>query len=1037
MNLDGAPELTDLPWRTNTAMGSGIRFRNRNNGVEISIKKRNKKKSLYLIQNAYSRHFKKLDFLEGVPVQSLDGLLVGSHGTNDKTLSCTIIILEYNDKNDRIGTVKIPLNTSSVYKPTGGTKRCIVCVNLAGYGQCTLYGIRFEKLNQPSAASEASTLPNLGPELTGAISEDNVFVRYSDVKKIIATEAATSGQAEPIAPADFRENFNNLSSIAHKTLTALAGSLPVSDGSRYYKKIPLKAGIITDVYMYNFYKDVFDDIYYLSPGNYEEVLSSVKLDLLLYVTCWRGIDSDEWQGVKFREKPAKAFENIIKKARADGAKLVFQSIEDPSNFDYFLPLAKEFDYIFTTDIQCVGQYMTECGHERVYYGEYGANPHFNNPIGCRRHSLNAAFFAGSWAPRYKERCEDMETAFNSILASGGDLAIADRNRGLKEQELQYPPSFQRCVIPAIDHALLQSMHKIFRYNLNFNSIKNSPTMCAMRIYEMQAMGIGIFSNYAKSVFNNFPEVRLIPWAMDMTDDFSQPESLDEYRQKMNLVSNILNDKTAYDVATQMVQKIGFTDFSIVAPVVCVICEPEFITEARQQLARQRYSQYVIAGSADFKTQAEWEKFRQEHHVEYFTWFSPQHEYERGYIDNLMNAFKYTRARYVTHLAWFDGERFHDGEQHEYTRTIGGKARSIFSAEEFSPEDFRLKDYDEEIADIDGGYAIDPFELNYIRYVEYHKQDAQEFDPKLSVIVPVFNNGRFLKSKCIESLKRNKLWPEMEILLVDDSSTDQETLDIINELVREHANVKSFFFDGGNSGSASRPRNKGIDLATAPLIAFLDPDNEISPGGYDALVSLYHQASEQDDRHLDFIAGFHVKVEEQAKIIGKRSDTPLLFVDDLKARFLESGKFPLIPTQPTVISRKLFEDGALRFVEKAVGQDTLFGWELLCHAKLGAFTDAAYLIYYAQRISSIVNVIDSVYFQKKLILETAQVKVLKDHGIFDAYMRQHFDNFMRGWYLPKLRSVADEAELAQCLTILKEIAQLYGRDLDVDEIAEMH
>ena len=48
---------------------------------------------------------------------------------------------------------------------------------------------------------------------------------------------------------------------------------------------------------------------------------------------------------------------------------------------------------------------------------------------------------------------------------------------------------------------------------------------------------------------------------------------------------------------------------------------------------------------------------------------------------------------------------------------------------------------------------------------------------ISIIVPCFNSGKTIK-RTIESLK-SQTWEEKEIIIVNDGSDDQETLDILN------------------------------------------------------------------------------------------------------------------------------------------------------------------------------------------------------------------------------------------------------------------
>lgn len=979
LNIDGLSVFSDYHWNTSRLHSADIIIRPKKSGFQIRLTKP-RDNAFYIIHNALTRHFKKIELAEGVATSDIGNLHIKAVGKCDPTLSCSLVILEFDSNNMRIGSFITPLNKANTYLPSPNAQRSIFCLQFKGIGRCTIHSLQLIKLHD--------------------------LHNYTDHHKCITT------------PKD--GNF------IHNILLELAKSLPTSNGCRHYKRIPLKVGIISDVYMYNFYRDVFDELHYLSPTNYEEILSSDAPDLILYVTCWRGIKNDEWKGVTFRQEPNKALNEIIKKGRELGSKLVFQSIEDPSNFENFLKIARQFDYIFTSDTNTISRYKDECSHDRVFYGEYGINPNLNNPIGCRRHILNAAFFAGSWADRYKERCEDMEIIFDSIRSSGGRLVIADRNHETLLEDHQYPERFQNHIIPQIEHELLQSMHKLFRYNLNFNSIKNSPTMCAMRIYELQAMGVGIISNYARSVFNNFPEIRIIPWGEDLTLDFKAAHSFDEYQRNMTITRNVLNDKTAHEIVSRMLKAIGLEEICFSQPVVCVICD-EDNSSIRSNFERQNYPHRILTPASNINTPEKWAKFAKKNMVSYFTWFTSDDEYEDNYLNDHTNAFKYTTARYTTRAAWFDGANFHNGIQHDYTRNIGGKARTLFAADEFSPLEFMDFAPHEIITPASGGYALDPFELNYRRYLEHNNSVVKAKPPRLSVIIPIFNNGRFLRANCIESLKRNLSWAEMEILLIDDGSNDPDTLKSINNLSREHSQIKVFLYEDGGSGSASRPRNKGIELANAPFITFLDPDNEISPGGYDTLLALYEEANKQTDGGIDFISGYHVKVEEQAQIIGKHTSQRLWVADNLKARFLESGKFPVIPTQPAIISRHLFKNRELRFIENSAGQDTLFGWELLCHATSAAFTDAVYLIYYAQRTNSIINTIDACYFEKKKILEEAQSSMLTRHGLMGAYLDHHYDYFRRNWYLPKLAMIEDEKEHAYCKSVLSDIAKLYGQE----------
>jgi glycosyltransferase involved in cell wall biosynthesis len=110
-------------------------------------------------------------------------------------------------------------------------------------------------------------------------------------------------------------------------------------------------------------------------------------------------------------------------------------------------------------------------------------------------------------------------------------------------------------------------------------------------------------------------------------------------------------------------------------------------------------------------------------------------------------------------------------------------------------------------------------------------------PKVSVIVPVFNPGRYL-ARCADSVVRQSLpATEYEAIFVDDGSTDTSPA-ALDALAARHANVRVVHQQ--NSGWPGQPRNLGIDLARGEYVFFLDHDDAL---GRDALERLYDFATQ--------------------------------------------------------------------------------------------------------------------------------------------------------------------------------------------------
>lgn len=987
----GSASLDRSGWCINkTVKKNEFVIKNDSNGHLILNLKKNDA-TFYFIHNATSSQLTKIKRDSGIDASRKIVFEVGvicSPG-----LRSHLVVMRYDKSGSRTKLEKLPTNEVVEITPHDATHRVVVAIAFRGEGTAVINGVRLEFAEHARSA-------------------DPIFSPNNARRKL--PELGVSKQtAEMRAP--HHTVVCSSKGISHRLLLDMASALPKSDGCRYYKKLPYKVAIVSDIYMYNFYKDCFAELSYLTPSNYKDILANNTFDIFLYVTCWSGIFNDEWRGVKFRSTPMKAFNAILSHFACQRVPTIFQTIEDPSNFDYFLPIAKRFDYIFTSDSEMVPQYKVKLGHDRVYYGEYGANPLLNNPIGCRRARVNAAFFAGSYPARYPERCHDMKAVFDSIEAARGGLVIADRNFESVDKDVQFPEKYNANIIEPIEHEILQSVHKLFRYNLNFNSIKDSPTMCAMRVYELQAQCVGLVSNYARSVYNKFPGVQLVAEYSDLSGLFEPND--DEYHYNVVNMRGILTEKTCYDIAGRMLRAIGME--GVVSSPTVVVLARRITPSIKACFDRQSYpsAQLVeLDGAGDLSTISKCLGTD-----DYITFFADSEDYETEYIQDMMNAFKYTNARYITKNAFYSGMSFCSGPEHEYTSVMSGKARTVFVAREFSVSEL---DSFEMLgpAYVPGGYSIDRFSLNHRR--QAGQMLAKEHTRyELSVIVPVYNNGHFLVGKSIASLRRSLIWDSLEIILVDDGSTDEQTQGICQELEEIYTNVRTFFFPKGGSGSASRPRNKGIELASAPLIAFLDPDNEISPRGYDHLIELYKDL-ESGGRPVDFVCGYQVKVGATNTITGRHTSERISVVNDLRRHFFGRGKFPVVSTQAAVLSRELFKNKNLRFVEGAAGQDTLFGWELLASAGSGAFTASAFLLYYHERCGSVTNEVNREYFEKKLILEHTQVTRLRELGLLEHYLDNHFDAFIRNWYLPKLEAVSLE-QRQETNGIFRTILSLYG------------
>lgn len=92
------------------------------------------------------------------------------------------------------------------------------------------------------------------------------------------------------------------------------------------------------------------------------------------------------------------------------------------------------------------------------------------------------------------------------------------------------------------------------------------------------------------------------------------------------------------------------------------------------------------------------------------------------------------------------------------------------------------------------------------------------NPKVSVIIPVYNAEKYLK-ECLESIINQSL-KEIEIICIDDGSTDR-SLEILREY--EQKDNRVIVLQQKNSG-AGIARNKGLKIAKGEYLSFLDSDD---------------------------------------------------------------------------------------------------------------------------------------------------------------------------------------------------------------------
>jgi len=129
---------------------------------------------------------------------------------------------------------------------------------------------------------------------------------------------------------------------------------------------------------------------------------------------------------------------------------------------------------------------------------FATQPRLFNPIE-KFDRTEEIIFAGSWYKGIAARCEEMERIFDSVLDSPFPLKIYDRHSKSKGDYYVFPKRFHPYIYPALRHSDLEVAYKSSKYALNINTVTDSDTMFARRVFELMSSNTFVLSNYSRGV----------------------------------------------------------------------------------------------------------------------------------------------------------------------------------------------------------------------------------------------------------------------------------------------------------------------------------------------------------------------------------------------------------------------------------------------------------------------------------------------------------------------------------------------------------
>ena len=168
---------------------------------------------------------------------------------------------------------------------------------------------------------------------------------------------------------------------------------------------------------------------------------------------------------------------------------------------------------------------------------------------------------------------------------------------------------------------------------------------------------------------------------------------------------------------------------------------------------------------------------------------------------------------------------------------------------------------------------------------------------LSIIIPIYNVGNYL-TRCLEALLKQRLDPDVEIICVDDGSTDRSGT-ICDNYARINGVIRVIHQNNRGIGAA---RNVGMRSARGTYVAFVDPDDYVATNWYAKIKTSLEKNS------CDILLFDHCRLEKgnvEEREYGRQSG------------FIEREKLLADVTADIVISNSLWQMAFVRKIYEGI------------------------------------------------------------------------------------------------------------------------
>jgi len=401
----------------------------------------------------------------------------------------------------------------------------------------------------------------------------------------------------------------------------------------------------------------------LDAGNWRTQVEQFSPQILFVESIWNGFKGT-WRR-KLTPIPSEEFLDLLKWCRDNNIPTIFWNKEDPVHFSTFLHVASHFDYVLTTDLDCVPLYKRLLGHEQVYCMPFASCVQIYSPIE-KYERVNAACFAGSYYNKHEERKRDFEGIMD-LLIDKGEVVIYDRNPYPNNPDYTYPEKYRSYIAGTLPPEKVDIAYKSYKIGVTLNIVKHSSTMEARRAFELISCNTLILSNECQGLKTLFGDLVIFydnpdTCASRLEHLLKNEVELDKLR--LQALRKVLSEHTyneRVDFLYELIYRTKPQDSSPRIAVYSVVKDTDDINNVVGGYLRQRYHQKKLFLFSD-----NWERLQNEvvhlndvqilavdqmtptflEEFDFCSFFSPNNYYGGNFLTDLTLSLKYEKPTAV-------------------------------------------------------------------------------------------------------------------------------------------------------------------------------------------------------------------------------------------------------------------------------------------------------------------------------------------------------------------------------------------------------